>query len=132
MTTSLLLAGANLLSLVALSVLTLFAMLILRHPLLPKWLQNEAVAQSVSLVLTAGFFIAVIDAMAELGEASIPYGIVALIVGGVPAGSAYILWKLFNIGGRLARADAGLSPFAHRQPAPVMAAAALDPAATGV
>ena len=132
MTASLLSAGGNLLGLVAMSALTLLAMLILRNPLFPKWLQNEAVAQALSLALTGVIFIAVIDAVAELGAANIPYGVFVVIVVGVPAGAAFILWKLFNIGGRLARADAGQSPFTHRQPTPALAAVALDSAATGV
>jgi len=130
-TTSLFSAAVNLAGLIGVSAATLLTALILRNPFLPRWLQNEATAHAASLVLTAGAFFAVMNAATGLAESNIHYGIISIIVAGVAAGSTYALWKAFDIGERLARADAGQSPFAHRQKVPVTPATALGPATVG-
>lgn len=131
MTTSLFPAAASLLGLVAISAVILLAALVLRHPHLPGWLDNEAVAQGASLVLTAGAFIAVTSAAAGFTRANIHYGIAAVVIAGVLAGSAYVFWKVFDIGHRLARADAGEPPFARRSKAPAVPVAAPAAAPAG-
>lgn len=131
MTTSLFSTAANLAGLVAMSALTLLTMLILRNPLFPKWLNGEEVAQAASLVLTAGFFIAAMNAAAGLNETNVHYGFIVIILAGIVAGSAYAFSKVFNIGDRLARADAGQSPFTRRKQTSAPPATALDSAPTG-
>ena len=128
MTTFLLSAAASLSGVVAVPAGTLLIALILRNP--PRWLNSEAVAHGASLLLTAGAFFAVTNAAAALTKANIHYGVAAIAVAAVLAGSAYVFWKAFDIGDRLAQADAGQSPFARRQEAPAARVTALEPAAT--
>jgi hypothetical protein len=106
--------------LAAISALILLAMVTLRNPLLPAWLQNEGIASALGLFLTAGILATVIDAVPKLSAADIPYSLIVVILGGVIAGSTFILWKVFNVGGRLAQAEAGHTPLA---PAPTPAPA---------
>jgi hypothetical protein len=122
-------AAASLMGLVAVSAAVLLTALILRHPRPSRWLDNEAVAHGAGLVLTTGAFFAVTTAAAGLTGANIHYGIVTIAIAAVLAGSAYAFWKVFDIGERLARADAGQSPFARREKAPAAPVVALHSAA---
>ena len=130
MITSLFAAAVELSSVVAVTAATLLVALILRNPHLPRWLDNEAVAYGAGLLLTAAAFFTVANAAASLTAAKVHYGVATIVIAGVLAGSAYLFWKVFDIGDRLARAEAGQSPFARRQTAPAAPAApALEAAA---
>ncbi len=131
MTASLFPAAISSLGLVAISALVLLTMLILRNPDLPEPLQNEAAAHAASLVLTTGVLVAVIYATSGLVAAELHYSVIIVVITGVLAGSAYVFWKLFNVGDRLARADAGQSPFARRTKAPATPLAAPEAAPAG-
>ncbi|MEJ2624123.1 MAG: hypothetical protein P8Z80_06165 [Pseudolabrys sp.] len=119
MTTSLLAAAPDLMVLAAISALILLAMVTLRNPLLPAWLQNEGIASALGLFLTAGILATVVDAVPKLSAADIPYSLIAAVIAGVIAGSIFVLWKVFDVGGRLARAEAGHAPVA-RAPLPLV------------
>jgi hypothetical protein len=110
---SLVSAAINVLVLIAVSGAVLLTALVLRNPLGPKWLRNEAAAQAAGLVLTAGVCVAISNAVAELVDANIHYSIAVILTGAFFAASSYMLWRAFNVGGRLKRTEAGRSPFAR-------------------
>jgi len=110
-------AAVPLLSIVALSAVTLLAMLVMRNPSSPSWLKSEGVAQGAGFVLTTGYYMAVGSASDALIAANIHYLLVVVLIAAVLVYSTYALWTLFAVGKRLKRADEGLSPFAReRQP----------------
>jgi len=109
-------AAINMLGLVAISGAVLLTVLALRNPLSPNWLRTEFVAQAAALVLTAGVCAASSNAMVGLIDANIQYGVAAILTGAIFAASGYVLWKAFNIGGRLKRTESGRSPFARERP----------------
>jgi hypothetical protein len=121
-------AAINLLGLVGISAATLLAGLMLRDPFVPGWLKSEAVAVAAGLVLTAGAMMAIGFALAGLIAANIHYSVAVLVVSLVLAASPYVLWKAFNVGERLARADAGQSPFARIGKSETQAVLLLKPA----
>lgn len=106
-------AAINLLGLVGVCAATLLAGLMLRDPFAPGWLRSEAVAVAAGLVLTASVMVVIGYALAGLIAAGVHYAVALCLVGAVLAASPYALWKAFNVGERLARADAGQSPFAR-------------------
>lgn len=108
--------AAGLLSLAAIPAAVLLTGLILRNPLAPVWLRSEAVATAASLVLTAGFCVAVTYAIPVLAAAAAPHWAIGILVAAIPAASTLVLWRAFNIGDRLARAESGDSPFRYALP----------------
>jgi hypothetical protein len=113
---SLVSVAISLLYLVALSGAVLLTGLVLRNPHAPKWLRGEFVAQAAALILTAGACVAIPNAAAGLIDANIHYGIAVILTGAALVASSYVLWKIFNIGERLARTESGRSPFARERP----------------
>ena len=111
-------------SLVAVAGAVLATGLVLRHPHLPAWLRSEGVAQGAGLALTAAVCVAVGHAGSALIDARIHYVVATGVVLAVLAASTVVLWKLFGLSARLARADAGQSPFhTDRLPPQPLAAA---------
>lgn len=104
-------AAGGLLSLAAMCAAILFAAVCLRNPLAPRWLQTEAAATGAGLVLTVGICLAVAYAVSTLEGANMTYRSIAPLVAGVPTVTTLLLWKVLNIGDRLARAEAGHSSF---------------------
>lgn len=109
-------AAAGLLGLVVTCAAIVLAGLFLRNPLAPAWVQSEAVATGAGLVLTVGICLAVAYAVSGLEAASLSYRTIAPLVAGVPAATTLLLWNAFDIGDRLAQAEAGHSPFGRARP----------------
>ena len=103
--------ASGLLGLAAMCAAILFAGVFLRNPLAPRWLQTEAAATGAGLVLTVGICLAVAYAVSNLEGANLTYRTIAPLVAGVPTVTTLVLWKVLNIGDRLARAEAGHSSF---------------------
>ena len=87
-----------------------------RKPFRPKWLYRDSASTAAALAISAavcfgaGYMIAGSIA-AGLGVATAIGLTVALFLG-----SGYVMWRVFEVGERLRRADAGQSPF-YSQPA---------------
>jgi hypothetical protein len=110
------LVTGGLLGLAAIAAVILLTGLILRNPLAPVWLHNEAVATGAGLVLTIGVCLAVAYAVSGLEVAALPSWAIGILVVVVPAATTFALWTAFSIGERLARTESGSSPFRHAQP----------------
>jgi hypothetical protein len=113
---SLVSAAINMFGLVAISGAVLLTMFVLRNPLGPNWLRSEFIAQAAALVLTAGACLGIPNAVMGLTDANMHYGVAVILTSAVFAASSYILWRAFNIGERLKRAESGRSPFAYERP----------------
>jgi hypothetical protein len=109
---------AGLLGLVAFPAAILLAGLVVRNPRAPAWLRTEGVATGAVLVVTAVTVVAIMHALSALAAADVAYPVIAILVVGMPSASAVLLWKACRIGDRLARADAGASPFRYERAAP--------------
>ena len=87
-----------------------------RNPFRPQWMYRDSASTAAALAISsavcfgAGYMIAGSIA-AGLGVATAIGLTVALFLG-----SAYVIWRVFEVGERLRRADAGQSPF-YAQPA---------------
>jgi hypothetical protein len=111
-------AVSGLLGLVAFPAAILLAGLTVRNPRAPAWLRTEGVATGAVLLLTAVTVVAIMHALSALATADVAYPVIAILVAGIPSASAVLLWKAFGVGDRLARADAGGSPFRPDRTAP--------------
>jgi uncharacterized RDD family membrane protein YckC len=103
--------AGGLLGLVALPAAILLTGLLLRNPLAPAWLRGEAAATAAGLALTVGVCLAISHAVSALAAAALPYWAIGVLVAVVPVASTLGLWRAFDIGDRLARAESGHSPF---------------------
>ncbi len=112
-------AAGGLLSLAAIPAVILLTGLIVRNPLAPSWLRNEAIATAAGLLLTGGICLAATYAVSGFEAAALPFWATGILLPGVPAASAVLLWKVFNVSARLARAEAGHSPFRRLHPTAV-------------
>jgi hypothetical protein len=103
-------------ALVAIVAAILFVGVAYRNPFRPQWMYRDSASTVAALAISsavcfgAGYMIA--------GSIAAGFG-VATAIGLTVAlflGAGYAIWRLFDIGGRLRRADAGQSPF-YSQPA---------------
>lgn len=100
--------------LVATTALLIVAVLVLRHPRLPAWLQTEGATQAECFFLAALLAGAITASITGLVHLEVPinvYGAAALTAGVILA-AAWLLCVVGHVGERLRRADAGQSPFA--------------------
>ena len=100
-------------------------LLVLRNPHRPRWMQSEFAAQAASLVLVTATAGCVAYAMIVFQGLGHSLTIAAGTTFGVMFAAGYLLWRIFHIGLRLKRADAGHSPFEairHKAPRPPRAA----------
>jgi len=122
-------AAIDLLGLVAVSAAILLTGLLLRDPRLPAWLRSDGIAQGAGLVLTAAFCFAVGFAGNGLIAAKVHYSVVPIVIGIAFVGATLVLWKIFKIGARLARANSAQSSRDRDAQAPGYQPEALKPAA---
>ena len=110
-------AAGGLLSLAAIPALILLTGLIVRNPFAPAWLHTEAIATAAGLLLTGGICLAATYAISGFETAALPTWAIGILLAGVPAAATFLLCKVFNVSDRLARAEAGHSPFRRLHPA---------------
>lgn len=88
-----------------------FLVLFFRSPHRPRWLRTELMeivtANSFVLALTFGIAAELSGLVAGGANAFLAIALTAAIV----LGSAFAIWRIFGVGERLRRADAGESPF---------------------
>ncbi|HUE47445.1 MAG TPA: hypothetical protein VMO81_14450 [Aestuariivirgaceae bacterium] len=100
---------------VALVGVILFTGLAFRNPLRAPWLKRDSASTGAALAISS----AVCFGAGYLIAGSIAAGLgVAMAIGltvAVFLGSGFVIWRVFEIGERLRRADAGQSPF-YTQP----------------
>lgn len=91
--------------------LFLLAVLALRNPHNPDWVQGEAFSQLACFLLTAGLAATIAAGVNEFHTAglSVPAAMAASAV--VIGVAIFLICTLFRFGERLRRADAGRSPF---------------------
>jgi hypothetical protein len=93
----------------------LFTGLAFRNPLRAKWLYRDSTSTAAALAISS----AVCFGAGYMIAGSIAAGLgVAMAIGltvAVFLGSGFAIWRIFEIGARLRRADAGQSPF-YAQP----------------
>jgi drug/metabolite transporter (DMT)-like permease len=89
----------------------LFTGLAFRNPLRARWLQRDSASTGAALAISS----AVCFGAGYMIAGSIAAGLgVAMAIGLTVAiflGSGFAIWRIFEIGERLRRADAGQSPF---------------------
>lgn len=96
---------------VAIVAAILFTGVAYRNPFRPRWMYRDSASTAASLAISsavcfgAGYMISG-SISAGLGVATAIGLTVALFLG-----AGYVIWRLFDIGERLRRADAGQSPF---------------------
>ena len=89
-----------------------FLVLVFRNPRRPQWLRHSFVESAAVICIVMGITVAVaILASGLIGAGSNVF--VSLVVSAlVPLTVAFGNWRLFQVGERLRRAEAGASPFA--------------------
>lgn len=91
--------------------LFLLAVLALRNPHNPNWVQGEAFSQLACFLLTAGLSSTVAVAVNEFHTAGMSVVVAMAASVAVIFVAIFLFCTLFHFGERLRRADAGRSPF---------------------
>lgn len=91
--------------------LFLLAVLALRNPHTPNWVQGEAFSQLACFLLTAGLASTVAVAVNEFHTAGMSVVVAIGTTAVVIFVTIFLICTLFQFGERLRRADAGRSPF---------------------
>ena len=100
---------------VALVAAILFTGLAFRNPLRAQWLHRDSAATGAALAISAAVCFGAGYMIAGSIAAGWSVATALILTITVFLGSGYVIWRVFKIGERLRRADAGQSPF-YAQP----------------
>lgn len=96
--------------------------LIFRNPQRPRWLRYGGTEAIAVLFIVAGFTLSIATLVSGLVGAGVNVFVSLILAAAVPIAVAIVNQRVFRIGERLRRSDAGASPFgplADGEPQPV-------------
>jgi hypothetical protein len=95
-----------------------FLVLVFRNTHRPQWLRSSFVESTAVIAIVMGITLSVAILATGLMGSGLNVFVALVVAMGVPLVVALTIWRIFRIGERLRRADAGGSPFAPLSDAP--------------
>lgn len=105
------LVSAEIVAVVATIGLVLLLLLVFRNPLRPAWLKKGGAEAAAATAIVAMLSFSMAFLIAGLARAGVDALVAMAFAIALAGGAWWGLWRLFAIGERLRRADAGQSPF---------------------